>query len=134
MKTSETSSQRNGGGCFSGAAFLGGDCNDHIFFLLAKAWQGVLLTEQYVLLPMKALREGCVNWVFDLWDDFCYFEIMLDEKIEKAKKHLQTGGIVAAIIAILITLFLRYLYKYTFICLDPEICERIKEPMLQMSD
>lgn len=35
--------------CFSGAAFLGGDCNDHIFFLLAKAWQGVLLTEQYVL-------------------------------------------------------------------------------------
>ena len=71
---------------------------------------------------------------FDLWDDFCYFGIMLDEKTEKAKKYLQTGGIVAAIIAVLITLFLNYLYKYTFICLDPEICERIKEPMLQMSD
>lgn len=57
---------------------------------------------------------------------------MLDEKIELAKKHLQTGGIAAAIIAILITLFIRYLYKYSFICLDPEICEKIKEPMLQM--
>ena len=57
---------------------------------------------------------------------------MLDEKIEKAKKHLQTGGIVTAIIAILITIFLSYLYKYTFICLDPEKCEKIKEPMLQI--
>jgi len=71
--------------------------------------------------------------VFDFPDDFCYFEIMLDEKIEKAKKHLQTGGIVTAIIAILISLFLHYLYKYTFICLDPEICEIIKAPMLQIS-
>ena len=133
MKTSETGSQRNGCGSFSGTAFLCSDCNDHIFFLLAKAWQGVLLTEQYVLVPMKALRVVCVNWVFDFPADFCYFEIMLDEKIEKAKKHLQTGGIVAAIIAILIALFLHYLYKYTFICLDPEICEKIKEPMLQIS-
>ncbi len=58
---------------------------------------------------------------------------MLDEQIEKAKKHLQTGGIITAIIVILITLFLHYLYKYTFICLDPEKCERIKEPMLQIS-
>jgi len=65
-------------------------------------------------------------------DDSCYFEIMLDEHIEKARKILQTGGIVAAIIAILITFFLHYLYKFTFICLDPEICERIKGPMLQM--
>ena len=92
-----------------------------------------MLTEQYVLLSMKALSGESVNWVFDLLDDFCYFEIMLDEKIEKAKKLLQTGGIVAAIITILITLFLHYLYKYTFICLDPEICDRIKEPMLQIS-
>jgi len=70
--------------------------------------------------------------VFDFPDDFCYFEIMLNEKIEKAKKHLQTGGITAAIVAILIALFLHYLYKYTFICLDHEICKRIKEPMLQI--
>jgi len=92
-----------------------------------------LLTEQYVLMPMKALSGESVNWVFDFPDEICYFGIMLDEKIEKAKKHLQTGGIVAAIIAILITLFLHYLYKFTFICLDPEICEKIKEPMLQIS-
>jgi len=58
---------------------------------------------------------------------------MQDEQIEKAKRHLQTGGIVAAIIAILITIFLGYLYKYTFICLDPEKCEKIKEPMLQIT-
>ena len=82
---------------------------------------------------MKALSGESVNWIFDFLDDYCYFEIMLDEKIEKAKKHLQTGGVVAVIIAILITLLLHYLYKYTFICLDPEICERIKEPMLQIS-
>ena len=92
-----------------------------------------MLTEQYVLLPMKALSRGSVNWVFDFLVGFCYFEIMLNEQIEKAKRHLQTGGIAAAIIAILITLFLHYLYKYTFICLDPEICEKIKEPMLQIS-
>jgi len=51
---------------------------------------------------------------------------MLDDKIEKAKRHLQTGGIAVAIIAILITLFLHYLYKFTFICLDPEICGKIQ--------
>ncbi len=82
---------------------------------------------------MKALSKESVNWIFDFLDDYCYFGIMLDEQIEKAKKHLQTGGIVAVIIAILITLFLHYLYKYTFICLDPEICEKIKEPMLQIA-
>ncbi len=57
---------------------------------------------------------------------------MQEEQIEKAKKHLQAGGIIAAIIVILITLFIRYLYKYTFICLYPEICEKIEEPMLQI--
>ena len=58
---------------------------------------------------------------------------MQEEYINRAKKYLQTGGIAAAIVAILITVFLHFLYKYTFICLDPEICERIKEPMLQIS-
>ena len=81
---------------------------------------------------MKALSGGSVNWVFDFLDNSCYFEIMLDEQIEKAKKYIQTGGIVTVIITILITLFLHCLYKYTFICLDPEKCEKIKEPMLQM--
>jgi len=57
---------------------------------------------------------------------------MQEEYIKKNRKYLQKGGIVTAIIAILITLFVHYLYKYTFICLDPEICERIKAPMLQM--
>jgi hypothetical protein len=58
---------------------------------------------------------------------------MQEEYINRAKKYLQTGGIAAAIVAILITVFLHFLYKYTFICLDPEICKRIKEPMLQIS-
>ncbi len=75
-------------------------------------------------------RESMV--LFDFLNKFCYFGIMLDEQIEKARKYLKTGGIAAAIIAILITLFLHYLYKFTFICLDSEICERIKEPMLQI--
>jgi len=82
---------------------------------------------------MKALREVNVNWVFDLLAEFCYFEIMLNDQIEKAKKDLQTGGIAAAIIAILITILLHYLYDYAFICLDSEKCEKIKAPMLQVS-
>jgi len=82
---------------------------------------------------MKALREVNVNWVFDLLAEICYFEIVLNDQIEKVKKDLQTGGIVAAIIAILITILLHYLYDYAFICLDPEKCEKIKAPMLQVS-
>ena len=82
---------------------------------------------------MKALSGESVNWVFDFLGNPCYFEIMLDGQIEKARKYLKTGGIVTAIIAVLITIFLSYLYKYTFICLDPEKCEKIKEPMLQIT-
>ena len=82
---------------------------------------------------MKALREVNVNWVFDLLAEICYFEIMLNDQLEKAKKDLQTGGIAAAIIAILITILLHYLYDYAFICLDLEKCEKIKAPMLQVS-
>ena len=89
--------------------------------------------EQYVLLPMKALSKESVNWVFDFLVGFCYFEIMQNEQIEKAKSYIKIGGIAAAIIAILITTFLHFLFRYTFICLDPEICEKIKEPMLQLS-
>jgi len=48
-------------------------------------------------------------------------------------RDIVTGGIVSVIISILISLFLCYLYRFTFICFDPELCERIKEPMIQIS-
>ena len=82
---------------------------------------------------MKTLSGESVNWIFDFLNDYCYFKIMQEDQMEKARKYLQTGGIVTAIIAILIALFLHFLSKYTFICLDPEICERIKAPMLRIS-
>ena len=38
---------------------------------------------------------------------------MREEYIEKGRKYLQIGGIITAIIAILITLFVHFLSKYT---------------------
>ena len=57
---------------------------------------------------------------------------MGDEFIEKAKKYLKVSGIVAVMLSILISLFLYYLYKYTFICFDPELCGRVDRPMIQI--
>gem|GEM_PF-6069350 len=33
------------------------------------------------------------------------------------------GGILAVVLSILISLFLYYLYKYSFICFNLELCE-----------
>jgi len=57
---------------------------------------------------------------------------MGDEFIEKAKKYLKAGGIVAVILSILISFFLYYLYRFTFICFDPELCSKADKPMIQI--
>jgi len=47
---------------------------------------------------------------------------MGDEFIKKAKKYLRVGGIIAGIFSILISLFLYYLFKISFICMDAKLC------------
>jgi len=54
---------------------------------------------------------------------------MGDEFIEKVKKYLKVGGVVAVILSILISFFLYYLYRFTFICFDPELCSKVDRPM-----
>ena len=62
----------------------------------------------------------------------CYFGSMKDEFIEKAKKYFKVGGILAVILSILISIFLYYLYRFTFICFDPELCGKADRPMIQI--
>jgi hypothetical protein len=57
---------------------------------------------------------------------------MRDEFIEKAKKNLRVGGVIALILSILISLFLYYLYRFTFICFDPELCYKNDRPIIQI--
>lgn len=40
------------------------------------------------------------------------------------------GGIVGAIISLLISLFLIYLSRFSFICLDPDLCNRADKPLI----
>jgi len=53
---------------------------------------------------------------------FCYFELMQEEFIRKAKKYIKQGSFIAVVLSILITLFLYYLYRYSFICYNPRFC------------
>jgi len=57
---------------------------------------------------------------------------MGDEFIEKAKKYLKVSGVVAVLLSILISFFLYYLYRFTFICFDPELCNKVDRPMIQI--
>jgi len=57
---------------------------------------------------------------------------MRGEFIEKVKKYLKVGGIVAVILSILISFFLYYLYRFTFICLDPDLCRKADKPLIQI--
>jgi hypothetical protein len=57
---------------------------------------------------------------------------MGDEFIEKAKKYLKIGGIVAVIFSILISFFLYYLYRFTFICFDTKLCSEADRPIIQI--
>jgi hypothetical protein len=48
----------------------------------------------------------------------------------KVAEDLKKGGIVAAIITLLVSLFIIYLYRFSFICLDPELCGKLDKPLI----
>jgi hypothetical protein len=48
-KAGKTRRKRDRRGCLSCASLLGGDCDDHVFFLQAKARQGVSLVSKMVI-------------------------------------------------------------------------------------
>ena len=43
---------------------------------------------------------------------------------EESEKRLSAGGLLALVVAILIAIFLWLLSPFSFICTDPEICNR----------
>lgn len=55
---------------------------------------------------------------------------MSDNHMAKLKTILLMGGIVGAIISLLISLFLIYLSRFSFICLDPDLCNRADKPLI----
>ena len=48
------------------------------------------------------------------------------------KKRIIIGGILFIIISILITLLMNFFSKYSFICLDPELCAKADRPLIQI--
>lgn len=48
----------------------------------------------------------------------------------KLAGDLKKGGIIAVIITFLVSLFIFYLYQFSFICLDPERCENLEKPLI----
>jgi len=55
----------------------------------------------------------------------------MSEKLKtKVPVDLKKGGIIAAIITLLVSLFIIFLYRFSFICLDPELCERLDKPLV----
>jgi hypothetical protein len=49
---------------------------------------------------------------------------------EKMAANLKRGGVIAAIITLLVSLLFIILYRFSFICLDPELCNRADKPLI----
>ena len=49
---------------------------------------------------------------------------------EKVETNLKKGGIIAAIITLLVSLFFMFLNRYSFICLDPDLYERADKHLI----
>jgi len=54
---------------------------------------------------------------------------MSEDLKNKVAGDLKKGGIIAAIVTLLVTLFIIFLYRFSFICLDPELCEGLDNPL-----
>jgi len=55
---------------------------------------------------------------------------MSDQPMEKLAANLKKGGMIAAIIAFLVSLLFIFLSRFSFICLDPELCDKIEMPLI----
>ena len=49
---------------------------------------------------------------------------------EKIAANLKKGGMIAAIITLLVTLIIIFLYRFAFICFDPELCAKVDKPLI----
>ncbi len=56
----------------------------------------------------------------------CY-SLLMEELIKKIKTLSILGGIIIAIVTILFLIFYPLFEKYSFLCLDPEICRKMDE-------
>ena len=80
---------------------------------------------------MAYLVVGVTNSILiDLLIKGCYFSFMSNDLQEKLAANLKRGGVVAAIITLLVSLFIIFLYRFSFICLDPELCARADKPLI----
>lgn len=55
----------------------------------------------------------------------------MESDIKDFKKYIKIGGIGGFILAILIWIFLSFLYKYSFMCFIPHFCNEIDVPTSQ---
>ena len=55
---------------------------------------------------------------------------MSDQSMEKLAANLKKGGMIAAIITLLISLLFIFLNRYSFICLDSELCNQADKPLI----
>jgi hypothetical protein len=55
---------------------------------------------------------------------------MSDYPFEKGVTNIKKVGVIAVIIAFLISLFFIFLSRFSFICLDPELCDRADKPLI----
>jgi len=55
---------------------------------------------------------------------------MSEDLKTKFAGDLKKGGIIATIITFIVSLIIILLYRFSFICLDPELCEDLDKPLI----
>lgn len=55
---------------------------------------------------------------------------MSNQHQEKLIANLKRGGVIAAIISFLVSLIILFLHRFSFICLDPELCGKADRPLI----
>ena len=95
-----------------------------IFWVMLGTCFGQVLSSKHIEI---AIVKCYWLYVYDL-----LFWEMEEEFVNKSKRILKVGGIAALVLSILISLFLYYLYKFSFLCFDTELCNRLDTPMIQI--
>ena len=52
--------------------------------------------------------------------------------LAKLRDDIRKGSIVAIVVSALVALLLYFMSKITFMCLDPDICSKLNEPMIKL--
>lgn len=71
-----------------------------------------------------------VHFYIDMQIHSCYFGIMSNDLINEVAVNLKKGVIITAIITLLISLLFLFLNRFSFICLDPDLCDKINKPLI----